>query len=142
MRRRRHGCRAGRATRWRGPPSRGRAGGPADGNAAALELGGHPPAGLAGGADDERRRGGEGGGGCRHAPHETAARGDGPWLSCADACASVYSCAMASVAGLLDGPRARGAFLLRTVLDPPWSMRIEDEAPLTLVAMVRGAACV
>ena len=49
---------------------------------------------------------------------------------------------MDSVAGLLDGPRARGAFLLRTVLDPPWSMRIEDEAPLTLVAMVRGAACV
>src|SRR3954462_5466438 len=49
---------------------------------------------------------------------------------------------MDSVAGLLDGPRARGAFLLRTVLDPPWSMRIEDEAPLTLVAMVRGGACV
>jgi len=49
---------------------------------------------------------------------------------------------MDAVAGLLDGPRARGAFLLRSVLDPPWSMRIEDEAPLTLVAMVRGAACV
>ncbi|WCB92200.1 IS5 family transposase IS4811 [Baekduia alba] len=49
---------------------------------------------------------------------------------------------MDSVAGLLDGPRARGAFLLRSVLDPPWSMRIQDEAPLTLVAMVRGAACV
>jgi AraC-like DNA-binding protein len=49
---------------------------------------------------------------------------------------------MDSVAGLLDGPRARGAFLLRTVLAPPWSMRIQDEAPLTLVAMVRGAACV
>src|SRR5690349_21067358 len=49
---------------------------------------------------------------------------------------------MDSVAGLLDGPRARDAFLLRPVLDPPWSMRIEDEAPLTLVAMVRGSACV
>ena len=49
---------------------------------------------------------------------------------------------MDSVAGLLDGPRARGAFLLRSVLDPPWSMRIQDEAPLTLVAVVRGAACV
>jgi AraC-like DNA-binding protein len=48
---------------------------------------------------------------------------------------------MDSVAGLLDGPRARGAFLLRSVLDPPWSIRIEDEAPLTLVAMVRGSAC-
>jgi AraC-like DNA-binding protein len=47
---------------------------------------------------------------------------------------------MDSVAGLLDGPRARGAFLLRSMLDPPWSLRIQDEAPLTLVAMVRGEA--
>jgi AraC-like DNA-binding protein len=45
-----------------------------------------------------------------------------------------------AVAGLLDGPRARGAFLLRSILDPPWSLRIEDEAPLTLVAVVRGEA--
>ena len=43
-------------------------------------------------------------------------------------------------AGLLDGPRARGAFLLRSSMDPPWSLRIEEEAPLTLVAMVRGEA--
>lgn len=49
---------------------------------------------------------------------------------------------MDSVAGLLDGPRARGAFVLRSTLDPPWSMRIADEAPLTLVAVVRGAAWV
>jgi AraC-like DNA-binding protein len=55
-------------------------------------------------------------------------------------CASVYSSGMDSVAGLLDGPRARGAFLLRSMLDPPWSMRIQDEAPLTLIATVRGAA--
>lgn len=47
---------------------------------------------------------------------------------------------MDSVAGLLDGPRARGAFLLRSSMDPPWSMRIRDEAPLTLVAVVRGGA--
>lgn len=47
---------------------------------------------------------------------------------------------MDAVAGLLDGPRARGAFLLRSVLDPPWSLRIADEAPLTLVAVVRGSA--
>ena len=47
---------------------------------------------------------------------------------------------MDAVAGLLDGPRARGAFLLRSLLDPPWSMRIQDEAPLTLVAVVRGEA--
>lgn len=49
---------------------------------------------------------------------------------------------MDAVAGLLDGPRARGAFLLRSVLDPPWSLRIQDEAPLTLVAMVRGESWV
>lgn len=47
---------------------------------------------------------------------------------------------MDALAGLLDGPRARGAFLLRSVLDPPWSLRIADEAPLTLVAVVRGSA--
>jgi AraC-like DNA-binding protein len=47
-----------------------------------------------------------------------------------------------AVAGLLDGPRARGAFLLRSILDPPWSLRIQDEAPLALVAIVEGEACV
>jgi len=47
---------------------------------------------------------------------------------------------MDALVGLLDGPRARGAFLLRSVLEPPWSLRIEDEAPLTLVAVVRGSA--
>jgi AraC-like DNA-binding protein len=47
---------------------------------------------------------------------------------------------MDAVAGLLDGPRARGAFLLRSQLDPPWSMRIADEAPLCLVAITRGEA--
>ena len=48
--------------------------------------------------------------------------------------------AMDALAGLLDGPRARGAFLLRSIMDPPWSLRIEDEAPLSLVAMMRGDA--
>jgi len=42
--------------------------------------------------------------------------------------------------GLLDGPRARGAFLLRSIMTPPWSLRIRDEAPLALVAVVRGEA--
>jgi AraC-like DNA-binding protein len=49
---------------------------------------------------------------------------------------------MDAVAGLLDGPRARGAFLLRSTMDPPWSLRVEDEAPLTLAAVVRGGAWV
>ena len=47
---------------------------------------------------------------------------------------------MDPLADLLDGPRARGAFLLRSVLDPPWSLRIQDRAPLTLVAVVHGTA--
>ncbi len=47
---------------------------------------------------------------------------------------------MDAVAGLLDGPRAREAFLLRSSMDPPWSLRIQDEAPLTVVAMLRGVA--
>jgi AraC-like DNA-binding protein len=49
---------------------------------------------------------------------------------------------MDALAGLLDGPRARGAFLLRMVMSPPWSLRIEDESPLTLLAVVRGSAWV
>ncbi|MBW8482830.1 AraC family transcriptional regulator [Actinomadura parmotrematis] len=47
---------------------------------------------------------------------------------------------MDALTGLLDGPRARGAFLLRASLAPPWSVRIQDEAPLCLVAMARGGA--
>ncbi|RAY15527.1 AraC family transcriptional regulator [Actinomadura craniellae] len=45
---------------------------------------------------------------------------------------------MDALAGLLDGPRARGAFLLRAVMSPPWSLRILDRSPLTLIAVVRG----
>ncbi|WP_431306180.1 hypothetical protein [Mycobacterium hubeiense] len=29
--------------------------------------------------------------------------------------------------------RARGAFVLRMMMDPPWSLRIEDDAPLSLI---------
>ncbi|MGW2562335.1 cupin domain-containing protein [Streptomyces sp. NPDC001514] len=47
---------------------------------------------------------------------------------------------MDALAGLLDGPRARGAFLLRMVMDPPWSVRVEDRAPLCLMCVTRGEA--
>lgn len=40
--------------------------------------------------------------------------------------------------GLLEGPRARGAFALRGLLESPWSLRVEAESPLTVIAMVRG----
>ncbi len=39
-------------------------------------------------------------------------------------------------------PAPSGAFLLRAVLAPPWSLRIEDEAPLTLMAVLAGEAWV
>lgn len=45
---------------------------------------------------------------------------------------------MDGLAGLLDGPRARGAFLLRILLDAPWSVRLRDEAPLSVTSVVRG----
>lgn len=40
--------------------------------------------------------------------------------------------------GLLDGLRARGAFALRCVMTPPWSLDIRAESPLTLIAALRG----
>lgn len=47
---------------------------------------------------------------------------------------------MDALAGLLDGPRARGAFLLRMVMEPPWAVRIEDRAPICLMSVRRGTA--
>jgi AraC-like DNA-binding protein len=49
---------------------------------------------------------------------------------------------MDAVVGLLGGVRARGAFVLRMVLDPPWSMRIQDDAPLTLICQTTGRAAI
>ncbi|MEV5546287.1 AraC family transcriptional regulator [Streptomyces sp. NPDC052309] len=47
---------------------------------------------------------------------------------------------MDALAGLLEGPRARGAFMIRACFDPPWAVRVEDGAPLTVMLMVRGDA--
>jgi AraC-like DNA-binding protein len=49
---------------------------------------------------------------------------------------------MDAVAGLLDGPRARGAFLLRLSFDAPWALRIQDRAPLAVLSAVRGASLI
>ena len=49
---------------------------------------------------------------------------------------------MDAVVGLLDGVRARGAFVLRMMMDPPWSMSIHDEAPLTLICQTHGSAAI
>ncbi|MFE0642335.1 AraC family transcriptional regulator [Streptomyces sp. NPDC058877] len=47
---------------------------------------------------------------------------------------------MDTLTGLLEGPKARGAFLLKSVFNPPWSLRVEDRAPISVVTMVRGEA--
>lgn len=47
---------------------------------------------------------------------------------------------MDPLADFLDGPRARNAFLLQVLMSPPWSIRVEDDAPLTVVAMLTGSA--
>ncbi len=43
---------------------------------------------------------------------------------------------------LLEGPRAQNAFLLRTVMEPPWALRIQDEASLTVIALTQGEASI
>lgn len=47
---------------------------------------------------------------------------------------------MDTLTALLDGPHARDAFLLRAVMSPPWSIQVLDQAPLTLIAVVKGGA--
>ncbi|MFE1249575.1 AraC family transcriptional regulator [Streptomyces sp. NPDC058735] len=49
---------------------------------------------------------------------------------------------MDALTGLLQGPRARGAFMIRGCFEPPWSVRVEDRAPLTVMLVVRGEAWV
>ncbi|WP_018177478.1 AraC family transcriptional regulator [Jongsikchunia kroppenstedtii] len=44
------------------------------------------------------------------------------------------------MSGVLRGPRAEEAFLLRIVMSAPWSIDIRDEAPLTVAAIMRGEA--
>lgn len=43
-----------------------------------------------------------------------------------------------ALTGLLEGPRASGAFKRRIILDPPWSIKVQDGSPLCLTAMVGG----
>ena len=45
---------------------------------------------------------------------------------------------MDNLGGLLDAPRARGAFALRAVMNAPWSIRDLADSPLTLIAGVEG----
>ncbi len=49
---------------------------------------------------------------------------------------------MDALASFLNGPRGRGAVLLRTVMSPPWSVRFADRAPLGVIAVLRGSGWV
>lgn len=49
---------------------------------------------------------------------------------------------MDPLTGLLDGPQASGAFVMRMVMEPPWGIRVEDRAPLTVAAAIHGDAWV
>lgn len=49
---------------------------------------------------------------------------------------------MDALARLLDGPRGRNAYLVRASMEPPWSVRLADDAPLGLVTVLRGSAWV
>lgn len=51
---------------------------------------------------------------------------------------STIAC-MDTLGGLLDAPRARGAFALRAVMKAPWSLRDLASSPLTLIAGVAGS---
>lgn len=44
------------------------------------------------------------------------------------------------LSGLLDSPRATQPFLLKVILRAPWSMRIQDQSPLTVMALTEGHA--
>ncbi|NUT40683.1 MAG: AraC family transcriptional regulator [Thermoactinospora sp.] len=47
---------------------------------------------------------------------------------------------MDALAGLLSGPRAQNAFLLRAMMAPPWSIRAQDGSPLSVIVMLSGDA--
>ena len=49
---------------------------------------------------------------------------------------------MASIDALLDGPRAKRAFLLKAVFAGKWSITVEDRAPLSVIVMASGRATV
>ncbi len=52
----------------------------------------------------------------------------------------VYAASMDPLGDLLDGVRARTAAFCQAVLEPPWALRIADQAPLALASPLRGHA--
>ena len=53
-----------------------------------------------------------------------------------------YARQMDALGALLDNPASRTAVALRAVLDPPFGIRVQDEVPLAVIAVVRGTVWV
>jgi AraC-like DNA-binding protein len=51
-----------------------------------------------------------------------------------------YRLGVDDLTGLIDGPRARGAFALRVSMSAPWGIEIRDEAPMSVVVVATGEA--
>lgn len=51
-----------------------------------------------------------------------------------------YACRVDAIASMLAGQHAEGAFVIRSDLQPPWALRLEDRSPLTVVVVLRGGA--
>jgi AraC-like DNA-binding protein len=47
-----------------------------------------------------------------------------------------------ALANLLDGPRGRDPLLFRMIMRPPWSVRVQDQALVGMIAIMRGTAWV
>ncbi|WP_083770023.1 AraC family transcriptional regulator [Beutenbergia cavernae] len=47
---------------------------------------------------------------------------------------------MDALTAVLTAHRAEGAYVLRSVLEEPWSIRLEDDSPLSVVVLARGTA--
>src|SRR5690606_34819872 len=73
-------------------------------------------------------------------PQPNTAPRQEPYATGSPRCVTVYNPAVDALLGLLRTPRAHDAFLLRVVLDPPWSLDVRDRAPLTLLVVARGEA--
>lgn len=54
--------------------------------------------------------------------------------------AAAYGVPVDAMSALVDSARAEGAFVLRSLVSPPWSMRIDDAAPLCVLVTTRGGA--
>ena len=106
------------------------------------EAVGDAGASLAGATDDDDGAGLWGALCQGHGTHFTVNGVDVPWFKGSYPYVGVYGGPMDAFSAVLDGPRARGAFLLRTVLQPPWAIRVEDQAPLTVLTVVKGMAWV